>query len=97
MRILWVPHASWATPQRAHTFCTALARKHDRPDADGIFLSCTNTTQIEAVAPIEEALGKPVVNSNQAVLWGCLKRLKARLGAVPPMPSLGRLMAHLDD
>src|SRR4029450_547554 len=27
-----------------------LACKHDRSDTDGIFLSCTNTTQIEAVA-----------------------------------------------
>ena len=69
-----------------------LAKENDRPEADGIFLSCTNTTQIEAVAAIEEALGKPVVNSNQAVLWGCLKRLGAKLGAPPPMPRLGRLM-----
>src|SRR5262249_7545881 len=62
-----------------------LARKHDRPDADGIFLSCTNTTQIEAIADIERELGKPVVNSNQAVLWGCMKRLKATLGPLPEM------------
>jgi maleate cis-trans isomerase len=75
---------------------TELARKHDRPDADGIFLSCTNTTQIEAVADIERALGKPVVNSNQAVLWGCVKRLKSTLGPLPPMAELGRLMRHLD-
>jgi maleate isomerase len=73
-----------------------LAKENDRPDADGIFLSCTNTTQIEAVAAIEEALGKPVVNSNQAVLWGCLKRLKQKLGGVRPMPDLGRLMSDLD-
>jgi maleate cis-trans isomerase len=73
-----------------------LARKHDRPEADGIFLSCTNTTQIEAIADIERALGKPVVNSNQAVLWGCLKRLKAALAPLPEMPALGRLMRHLD-
>src|SRR4029453_3462397 len=33
-----------------------LARKHDRWDTDGIFLSCTNTTQIEAIAEIEAAL-----------------------------------------
>ena len=59
---------------------TELARQHDRPEADGIFLSCTNTTQIEAVADIERALGKPVVNSNQAVLWGCVQRLKPALG-----------------
>jgi len=73
-----------------------LARKHDRVEADGIFLSCTNTTQIEAIADIEQALGKPVVNSNQAVLWGCLKRLKSALAPLPPMPSLGRLMRHMD-
>ena len=80
------------TPQR----WLELARDNDTPEADGIFLSCTNTTQIEAVVAIEEALGKPVVNSNQAVLWGCLKRLKAKLGDDEPMPKLGRLMKNLD-
>src|SRR6266699_4862361 len=73
-----------------------LARKHDRSDTDGIFLSCTNTTQIEAIAEIEDALGKPVVNSNQAVLWGCVKRLKSALAPLPPMSRLGRLMRQLD-
>ena len=56
-----------------------LAKENDRPDADGIFLSCTNTRQIEAIADIEKMLGKPVVNSNQAVLWGALKRLAAKV------------------
>jgi maleate cis-trans isomerase len=74
-----------------------LARKHDRAAADGIFLSCTNTTQMEAIAEIERSLGKPVINSNQAVLWGCLRRLKSKLGALPPMPELGRLMMQPDD
>lgn len=69
-----------------------LARRHDRSDADGI----TNTTQIEAIEEIERALGKPVVNSNQAVLWGCLKRLQPLLAPFPAMPRLGRLMRHLD-
>ncbi len=73
-----------------------LAHQHDRPDADGIFLSCTNTTQIDAIAEIERTLGKPVVNSNQAVLWGCMRRLGGRLGAPPAMPQLGRLMQHLN-
>jgi maleate cis-trans isomerase len=71
---------------------TELARKHDKKEADGIFLSCTNTTQIEAVADIERTLDKPVVNSNQAVLWGCMRRLQSKLGRVAPMPELGRLM-----
>ena len=70
-----------------------LAREHDRADADGIFLSCTNTTQIDAIEDIELALGKPVINSNQAVLWGCVKQLGGKLGALPPNPALGRLMA----
>jgi maleate isomerase len=73
-----------------------LAHKHDRPDADGIFLSCTNTTQIEAITEIERTLGKPVVNSNQAVLWGCVKRLRGKLGSVAPMPQLGGLMQQLN-
>jgi maleate isomerase len=73
-----------------------LARENDTPEADGIFLSCTNTTQIEAVTAIEQALGKPVVNSNQAVIWGCLKRLKEKLGGTPELPALGRLMNDLE-
>jgi maleate isomerase len=74
-----------------------LAKENDRPEADGIFLSCTNTTQIEAVDAIEQELGKPVVNSNQAVLWGCLKRLKGKLGDRFTTPTqLGRLMHDLD-
>jgi maleate isomerase len=79
------------TPQR----WLELAQDNDTPEADGIFLSCTNTTQIEAVTAIEAALGKPVVNSNQAVLWGCLKRLKDKLGRGAP-PDLGHLMRDLD-
>jgi maleate cis-trans isomerase/Fe-S-cluster containining protein len=62
-----------------------------RDDADGYFLSCTNTTQIEAIQELEAALGKPVISSNQAVLWGAVRRLHARLGEVE-MPRLGRLM-----
>jgi maleate isomerase len=73
-----------------------MAKELDGPDADGVFLSCTNTTQIEAIADIERMLGKPVVNSNQAVLWGAVKRLRSRLAPLPPMPQLGRLMQSLN-
>ena len=59
-----------------------IARINDVRNADGIFLSCAATTQIEAVASIEKELGKPVVNSNQSVLWGVLKRLKPKFGEV---------------
>jgi maleate isomerase len=49
-----------------------------RADADGYFLSCTNTRMIEAIDDLERDLGKPVINSNQATLWSCLKRLGIR-------------------
>jgi maleate cis-trans isomerase len=70
----------------------ALAQENDGPDVDGFFLSCTNTTQIDAIADIERRLGKPVVNSNQAVLWGCLRKLGTALAPLPAIPKLGRLM-----
>jgi maleate cis-trans isomerase len=73
-----------------------LATQNDTPEADGIFLSCTNTTQIEAIAEIEKMLGKPVVNSNQAVLWGCVRRLREKLSPLQPMPHLGKLMTQLE-
>jgi maleate isomerase len=82
---------SSVTPQQ----WVALARDHARCEADGIFLSCTNTTQIEAIVDIECALGLPVVNSNQAVLWGGVRRLRRALPPVLSLPPLGRLMQQL--
>jgi maleate isomerase len=69
-----------------------LAIEHDRPNADAIFLSCTATTQLEAVAAIEASLRKPVINSNQAVIWGSIRRLRSKLGNVEPLPRLGKLL-----
>jgi maleate cis-trans isomerase len=70
----------------------ALARENARVAADGFFLSCTNTTQIEAIETIERETGKPVVNSNQAVLWACLNRIGGA-GGVRRVAGLGRLFA----
>jgi maleate isomerase len=50
-------------------------KENTRTDADGYFLSCTNTRMIEAIEDLERDLGKPVINSNQATLWACLKKL----------------------
>src|SRR5215470_17288768 len=72
-----------------------LAREHARVPADGFFLSCTNTTQIEAIEAIERETGKPAINSNQATLWACLKRIPA-LGGMPCLPGLGRLFAQTE-
>ena len=72
-----------------------LAREHASIAADGFFLSCTNTTQIEAIESIERETGKPVVSSNQATLWAALKRAPA-FGAMPRIPGLGRLFAQAE-
>ena len=53
------------------------------------------STQIEAIEPIERRLDMPVVNSNQAVLWACMKRLQYKLGAARLGPGLGRLVRGL--
>ena len=81
---------SAVTPQEWHD----IAVENNQADADAIFLSCAATTQIEAVGPLEKTLGKPVVNSNQAVLWASLMRLRGKLGAFAP-PQTGSLMQTL--
>lgn len=58
-----------------------------RDDADGYVLSCTNTNMIAVIEDCERHLGKPVVTSNQAVLWACLKRLRTPHAII----GLGRL------
>ena len=79
-----VPPSEWVKVTRANL----------RDEADGIFLSCTNTTQIDVIALLEAELGKPVVNSNQATIWASLKRLAPKLGATVPPAALGALMGR---
>jgi maleate isomerase len=49
-----------------------IAVQVDRPDAAGIFLACANIRAMEATAALQQRLGKPVVTSNQAVIWDLL-------------------------
>lgn len=46
----------------------------DRPEADAVFLSCGGIRALEVAAEIEERIGKPVITSNQAQMWSCLRR-----------------------
>lgn len=66
-----------------------MARLVDRPEADAIFISCTNLATFGMIARIEADLGKPVITSNQACLWNCL-----RLAGVPDsIQGYGRLLS----
>jgi maleate cis-trans isomerase len=64
-------------------------------DTDGLFFSCTNTTQIEIIDEIEEITGLPAVNSNQAVMWRALRELAPKLGAPDTITGPGRLFQKL--
>jgi maleate isomerase len=69
----------------------AVAKEHGTANGDGLFLSGSFTAMLEAVAPIEAALGKPVVTSVQAALWAGVMRLSDKIGDYAPPPELGRL------
>jgi maleate cis-trans isomerase len=43
------------------------------PDADGLVMSCGNFRTLEAIDEIEETIGRPVVTSVQASMWGLLE------------------------
>ncbi len=55
-----------------------VVKQNSRDEADGYFLSCTATRMIEAIDDLEKDLAKPVISSNQATIWACLKSLGIR-------------------
>ena len=44
-------------------------------DAEALFISCTAVRAAECVVELENRIGKPVVTSNQAMVWRCLRYL----------------------
>jgi maleate isomerase len=46
-----------------------------RPDADVYFLSCANISVFSIIEGLERELGRPVITSNQSVVWDALTRL----------------------
>ncbi len=45
----------------------------DRPDTDALFVSCGALRTLDVLQSLEDRLGKPVVCSNQAMVWDCLR------------------------
>ncbi|WP_372572580.1 ectoine utilization protein EutA [Ruegeria jejuensis] len=50
------------------------------PDADALFISCTALRAATCIARLEARLGKPVITSNQAMVWRCMRYLGITLG-----------------
>jgi maleate isomerase len=46
-----------------------------RPDADAYLISCANISAFSVIDEIEQQLGRPVVTSNQVVIWEALSLL----------------------
>jgi maleate isomerase len=59
------------------------------PDAEALFVSCTALRAALAAPAIEAAIGRPVVTSNLATAWRCLRLC----GVASPRPAFGQLMA----
>jgi maleate cis-trans isomerase len=59
-------------------------------DCDAITILCTDFPTLALIRTLEEHTGLPVITSNQATLWACLRAV----GLDDHPPILGRLAAH---
>jgi maleate isomerase len=50
----------------------------ERPDADAYFISCANISIFGVIEELEARLDRPIVTSNQAVMWDALRRIGRR-------------------
>ncbi len=61
------------------------------PEADALFCSCTAWRSMEAAEALEQRTGKPVVTSNQAMVWAAFRKL----GITAPVEGFGSLLSNL--
>jgi maleate cis-trans isomerase len=67
-----------------------LAMSVDIPDVEAIFVSCTQLPTLGVIEPLERALNKPIITSNQATMWRCLRAVKFN----ESIHGFGRLLAE---
>ncbi len=65
-----------------------LAQSIDSPQAEAIFLSCSDMATLDSIDRLEGKLGKPVISSAQATFWGALRAV----GIEDRLDGCGRLM-----
>ena len=59
------------TPEKWREFTLA----HRHPDADAYLISCTTVRSADVAEELEAALGRPVLTSNTAAVWHCLRTM----------------------
>lgn len=74
------------TPQEWFDYAMAMKR----PDAEAYLLGCTNIKAVPVIAELEQALGKPVLTSNQAMMWHALRTCNIK----DKIPGFGRLLTE---
>ena len=67
-----------------------LARKKRSDRADAYLVSCTAVRSAEVIDEMERELGRPVVTSNQAIAWYCLRKA----GIEDKVPGFGALLCE---
>ena len=67
-----------------------LQKKLIHDEAEAIFLSCGGIRSTEVIDEIEKRVGKPVITSNQAQFWSCLRRA----GIKDNLKGFGKLFDH---
>lgn len=66
------------------------AKGAHHPDADVLFISCTNFATIEMLDVLEQDLGVPVLSANQVTMWEALNLAQVE----PYKPGVGLLFAR---
>ncbi|MGO4188613.1 maleate cis-trans isomerase family protein [Pseudarthrobacter sp. TAF60_1] len=57
------------TPEYLADFAASV----DQADSDAVFISCGALRSVEIIDALEARLNKPVITSNQAMMWDCLR------------------------
>lgn len=81
----------WEHARNAPFLLYQLGKKAFVPEADGVFISCTQLRAVDIVEQLEKDIGKPVVTAVQASLWLALKTL----GFKSPANGYGMLLTRL--
>ena len=55
-------------------FLAEFAASVDTPDADALFISCGALRSLDIIEALEQKVGKPIICSNQAMMWDVLCR-----------------------
>ncbi|MGH3878704.1 MAG: maleate cis-trans isomerase family protein [Actinophytocola sp.] len=63
----------------------------DVPEADGLFISCTNVPTYDIIGPLERWLNKPVLTANQVTMWSALRQIDS------PMMAAGQWLSEITE